>query len=161
MTPSILLIAPESIAKPVTTALRSELGAEVETAAERRAGLARLRRQEFDLVLLEESLIATDPEAADLLYQGASATPLIEINFVISGVQRIVRQVRSALHRRTRDQALARAAASATLQSELSEALAGLLLESQLALREASPEQQPKLRNVVDLANGLRDRLRA
>jgi CheY-like chemotaxis protein len=160
MTATILLIAPESIAQTVAIALRSELGAEVETASDRRAGVARLRRQEFELVLLEESLIATDPDAADLLYQGAATTPLIEINFVISGVQRIVRQVRSALHRRTRDHAQARAAVSATLQSELGETLAGLLLESQLALRDATPEQQPKLRNVVDLANGLRDRLR-
>jgi hypothetical protein len=47
------------------------------------------------------------------------------------------------------------------LQCELNASLAGILLESELALLEASPAQAPKLRHLVQLAGDLRDRLRA
>jgi hypothetical protein len=158
---SILLIAPELAADPIATALRRELDAEVELATTRRAALACLRRRESVLVLIEDYLTSSDPEAAELLYQAAEATPVLEIHCVLSSAERIVRQVRSALLRRSRERSAAEAAAAETLQNELGAALAGILLESQLALREASPAQQPKLRHVVRLASTLRDRLRA
>jgi hypothetical protein len=162
MMPSpILLIAPETSAAPVVAALRRTLDAEVDVAPNRRAGVACLRRREYALVLLEESLTAADPEAADLIYQSAAGAPLLEVNFVIAGPERIVRQCRAALQRRTSDLAHAEAAATLSLHGELNATLAGLLLETQLALRAASPALEPKLRHVVSLASDLRDRLRA
>ena len=53
----------------------------------------------------------------------------------------------------------ARTAATLALQGALRSTLAALLLESQLALREAAPAQQAKLRQVVKLAGELRTRL--
>jgi len=153
----ILLIAPESAA---ADALRRHLDAVVETATNRRAGLAALRRGEYCLVLLDESLAVADAQAADLLYQNAVSAPVLEINFVITGPQRIVRQARAALRRRAHDLSKAREAATAALHSELNASLTGLLLESQLALREASPEQEQKLKHVVELAGKLRNQLR-
>jgi hypothetical protein len=158
--PTILVLAAPSTAASVAEALRARLALDVETAPHRRGGLACLRRQNFSLVLLDEGLAAEDSQATDLLYRSAAATPLLEINFALASADRTVRQVRSALARRDYDRAQARAAASLELQNELSAALAGLLLESQLALREASPAQEPKLRRVVELAAQLRDRLR-
>src|SRR5580658_2628713 len=156
----ILLIAPESAAQAVADALRKSLDAVVETAANRRAGLATLRRGEYCLVLLDESLAAVDAQTTDLLYQNAVSAPVLEINFIITGPQRIVRQARAALTRRAHDQAQARAAVTAALYSELNASLTGLLLESQLALREAGPEQEEKLKRVVELAGKLRNQLR-
>jgi len=156
----ILLIAPETTAIPVSNSLRQELDAVVEISANRRSGLASLRRGEYSLVLLDESIAAADSETTDMIYQSANAAPVLEINFAIAGVPRIVRQVRAALNRRAHDQAQARMAAAAALQSELNASLTGLLLESQLALREATPEQAPKLRHVIELAGDLRNRLR-
>jgi DNA-binding NtrC family response regulator len=156
----ILLIAPESIARAVADALRRSLDVVVETAANRRTGLAALRRGEFCLVLLDEALAAADPQATDLLYQNAVSAPVLEINFIITGPQRIVRQARAALTRRAHDLAQARAAAAATLHGELNASLTGLLLESQLALREACPEHEEKLKHLVELAGKLRHQLR-
>jgi hypothetical protein len=162
MMPSpILLIAPESSATPVVAALRRSLDAEVDVASGRRAGLACLRRREYALVLLEESLTAADPEAADLIYQNAAGAPLLEVNFVIAGPERILRQCRATLQRRASDRAAAESAATHHLHCELNATLTGLLLESQLALRAASPALEPKLRHVVSLASDLRDRLRS
>jgi len=157
----ILLIAPETIAEPIADALRRGLDAAVEVAANRRSGLASLRRGEYALILLEESIAAADSETTDLLYQNAGAAAVLELNFIITGPQRTVRQVRAALTRRAHDQVRARAAVTALLQGELNSSLSGLLLESQLALRAATPELAPKLRHLVELAGVLRNRLRA
>jgi hypothetical protein len=157
----ILLIASEAAALPVAEALRRDLDKQIEVAPNRLSGLSSLRREEYSLVLFDEGLAAADPDSADLMYQAAGAAPVLEINFAISTASRVVRQTRSALLRRAQDEAQARVAATASLQNELSASLTGLLLESQLALRDASPEQAPKLQHLVELAGGLRNLLRA
>jgi signal transduction histidine kinase len=158
---SILLIAPDITGSPVADSIRQHLDAEVQLVPNRRSAIAALRRNDYALILLEENLTLSDPEAVDHLYQAAGAALLLEINLALSNPERVVRQVRAAITRRAHDRAQARAAATESLHHELNSALAGLLLESELALREAGPAQQPKLRHVVELAAGLRDRLRA
>lgn len=158
---SVLLVAPEPAASTVAQALHCELDAEVEVASDSRAALTALRRESFSLILLEENLGAADPEMTQMLYSGAGATPILEINFGLCGVDRVLRQVRSALTRRAQDEAKARRAASLSLHNELNASLTGLLLESQLALRQAGPDLLPTLRHVIDLASGMREQLRA
>ncbi len=159
--PAILLIAPESVAQPIVEALSAELHAEVQTTPSRRAALTLLRRNDFALILIDDSLASTDLATIDLLYQNAGSALLIELNLALSSAARVVRQARSALGRRNQDLATARTAATAILHSELNTALASVLLESELALRDASPTQAPRLRHLVQLAGDLRDRLRA
>jgi signal transduction histidine kinase len=161
MPPTILLIAPESAALPVADALRQDLHAEVEMTPSRRTGVASLRRNDFSLILIDESLATSDTASADLIYQNAGGALVVELNFAISSAARIVRQTRAALARRTQDHAQALAAATSTLHSELNSKLAGILLESELALREATPAQAPRLRHLVKLAGELRNHLRA
>jgi DNA-binding NtrC family response regulator len=157
--PTLLLIAPESASQPIAEALRQDLRAEVETTPSRRAALTSLRRNDFALILIDESLATAD--SIDLLYQNAGSALVLELNLALSSAARIVRQARSALSRRTLDLATAHTAAAAALHSELNSTLAGILLESQLALREAALAQTPRLRHLVQLASDLRDRLRA
>jgi signal transduction histidine kinase len=161
MPPSLLLIAPQAAAQPIADALRADLRTEVETAPNRRAAISSLRRHDFAMILIDESLVSDDSAAADLLYQNAGSALILELNLALSSAARIVRQARSALTRRAQDLATAHTAATATLQSELNNSLAGLLLESQLALRDATPAQTPRLRHLVQLAGDLRERLRA
>lgn len=160
MSRTILLIAPEATAGAVADLLRRELDASIEIAANRRAGLAALRRAEYSLVLLDEALAAADPDAAEIIYQNAVSAPVLEMDFRLSTAPRVLRQARAALARAAHERAQARAAVAATLHSELNASLAGLLLESQLALRSAQPDQAPKLRHLVELAGDLRNRLR-
>jgi signal transduction histidine kinase len=161
MQPVLLLIAPESASLPIAEALRHDLRVEVETTPSRRSALTSLRRNEFALILIDESLATADSVTTDLLYQNAGSALILELNLALSSAARIVRQARSALTRRTQELAKAHTAATAALHSELNTTLAGILLESQLALREASPTQAPRLRHLVQLASDLRDRLRA
>jgi hypothetical protein len=85
------------------------------------------------------------------------------VNFAISGVDRVVRDVRSALHRREEERARALRDAEAHLRSELTEAVTGILLSSQLALEVASVPAavQARLRAVYQLAMSIRQRLEA
>lgn len=159
MPATVLLLASDAAGQPAADALRRSLDAEIQMLSSLRAGLSSLRLYDVSIVLLDETLAAAEPEAADRIYQ-VSAAPVLELNLAISSAPRIVRQVRSALVRRTRDLALAQSAAAALLHSELNQTLSGILLESELALRQATPAQQPKLRELVQLASHLRDRLR-
>lgn len=161
MSPTLLLIAPESVAHPIIEALRTDLRLEVETTPSRRAALTLLRRHDFALILLDETLASDDNATTDILYQNAGSALILELNLGLSSAARIVRQARSAISRRTQDLSTAHIAASSTLHSELNTSLAGILLESQLALRDANPAQAPRLRHLVQLATELRDRLRA
>src|SRR5215471_15487220 len=61
------------------------------------------------------------------------AIPL-QINFAISGVERVVREVPRGAAPRTREQVAARQAVVGLLQSELSSTVTGLLLQCELAL---------------------------
>lgn len=159
MAHSILLIAPEPAATTVAQALRHDLDASVELTPHRRSSLSALKREDFSLILLDESLAAAEPDATQALYAAAGSAPVLEMCFAISGADRVLRQVRSALHRRAQDEAKARAAAAAALGNELNAALTGVLLESQLALRQAGPELMPTLRHLIQLAGELRAQL--
>jgi hypothetical protein len=161
MVPPILLIVPVMAADPTATALRTGLDIAIEAATTRHTALACLRQREYSLILMDEGMAAEDEEATDLIYRSAGSAPVLEINFALSGLARIVRQVRSALTRRAYDRAQAQTAVTLLLQNELNVTLTGLLLESQLLLRDATPQLEPKLRQVVQLAGNLRDRLRA
>jgi hypothetical protein len=161
MPTALLLIAPEFAAEPIAEALRTELHTEVDTTPSRRAALTLLRRNDFALILIDESLASADSATTDLLYQNAGSALILELHLALSSAARVVRQARSALIRRAQNLSTARTAAAAALHSELNTSLAGVLLESELALREASPAQAPRLRHLVQLAGDLRDRLRA
>jgi hypothetical protein len=160
MPPTLLLIAPETTAAPVAAALGQQLKLAVTAVTSRRAAITHLRHTEYVLVLIDESIAAADPDATDLLYATAAATPVLEINFALTNAARAVRQVRAALTRRAHDRASADRDAAVRLHGELNETLTGLLLESELALRSAPSDQKPRLRHVVALASALRDRLR-
>jgi hypothetical protein len=69
----------------------------------------------------------------------------------------------AALSRRTREQSLARRAATAEIETELKSTVAGLLLNSQLALagNQVPSAVAEKLRLVADLAGNLRQQLAA
>jgi signal transduction histidine kinase len=104
-----------------------------------------------------------DPAAAETIWEHAGLAIPLQINFALSGAARLIREIRAALHRREREQMLARRAAAAAIENELKTTVAGLLLHSQLALSssEASSPVADKLRMVADLAGSLRQQLSA
>jgi hypothetical protein len=127
----------------------------------RKAALGALRRREFLAVVVDETMAECDPAAAEAIWDHAGLAIPMQINFALSGATRLIREIRSALHRREREQTLARRAATAAIETELKTTVAGLLLHSQLALSgsEVSSPIADKLRVVADLAGNLRQQL--
>jgi hypothetical protein len=160
---SILIVTGIEGASNCAAAVAAQLDMKVEVASGRKAALAALRHQEFAAVVVDETLAECDPAAAEDLWEHAGLAIPLQINFALSGVLRLTREIRAALHRREREQALARRAATAAIETELKSTLAGLLLHSQLALNDSQmpPLAAEKMRVVADLAGSLRQQLNA
>ena len=114
-------------------------------------------------MVVDETMAECDPAAAEAIWEHAGLAIPLQINFALSGAARLIREIRAALHRREREQTLARRAAAAAIETELKTTVAGLLLHSQLALSgsEIPPPVAEKLRVVADLAGSLRQQLNA
>ena len=160
---SILMVTGIEGARNCAAVVGGKLGMEVEVAEGRKAALVALRRREFIAVVVDETMAECDPAAAEAVWTHAGLAIPLQINFALSGAARLIREIRAALHRREREQTLARRAATAAIECELKSTVAGLLLHSQLALSgsEVSSPVAEKLRVVAELAGSLRQQLSA
>lgn len=148
-------------ARNCASAVSKQLGVDVEVAEGRKVALDTLRRREFLAVVLDETIAECDPAAAEGIWEHSGLAIPLQINFALSGAARLVREIRAALRRREREQLLARRAAAAAMETELKSTLAGLLLNSQLALSGNGiplPVAE-KIRVVAELAGSLRQQL--
>jgi hypothetical protein len=158
---NILMVTGIEGAKNCAQAVGTQLGMEVQVAEGRKAALDALRRREYLAVVVDELLAEYDPATAEAIWEHSGLAIPLQVNFALSGAVRLVREIRSALRRREREQTLARRAAAAAMQTELKSTLAGLLLNSQLAL-SGSDIPSPladKIRMVAELAGNLRQQL--
>ncbi len=160
---SILMVTGIEGARNCAAVVGAQLAMEIEVAEGRKTALAALRRREFLVLIVDETMAECDPAAAEALWANAGLAIPLQINFALSGAARLTREIRAALNRRQREQALARRAAAAAIETELKGTVAGLLLHSELALNggEVPTFVAEKLRVVADLAGNLRQQLNA
>jgi hypothetical protein len=157
---SILMVTGIDGAHDCAKIVGAQLGMEVEVADGRRAALTALRRREFSVIVVDETTAECDPATPETIWEHAGLAIPLQVNFALSGAARLAREIRAGLHRREREQLLARRAAAAAIEAELKSTVAGLLLHSQLALSgEIPPLIAEKLRVVADLAGNLRQKL--
>jgi hypothetical protein len=160
---SILIVTGIEGALNCAAVVAAQLGMDVEVAEGRKAALTALRRREFSAVVVDETMAECDPSAAEAIWERAGLAIPLQINFALSGAPRLIREIRSALHRREREQSMARRAATASIETELKSTVAGLLLQSQLALSgsDGSSPMADRLRLMAELAGNLREQLNA
>jgi hypothetical protein len=160
---SILIVTGIEGARNCAAIVAAQLGMEVEVAEGRKAALAALRHREYSAVVMDETMAECDPASAEAIWEHASLAIPLQINFALAGASRLIREIRAALHRREREQMLARRAAAAAIETELKSTVAGLLLHSQLALTgaEIPAPVAERMRVVADLAGCLRQQLSA
>jgi signal transduction histidine kinase len=160
---SVLIVTGIEGARNCAAVVGTQLGMEVEVAEGRKPALVALRRREFSVVVMDETMAECDPSAAEAIWERAGLAIPLQINFALSGAARLIREIRAALHRREREQTLAHRAAAAAMESELKSTVAGLLLHSQLALSgsEVPTSIADRLRVMADLAGNLRQQLNA
>jgi len=154
----------------ITSSIRAqECAAAIERATRERtqicpklsAAARLLRSAECSALIIDQNLLEADPAAADVVLNEAETAIPVFVNFAICGMDRVLRDVRSALRRREGERIRAVREAEANLRSQLTEALTGILLSSQLAMEvPAVPAAaQARLRSVYQLAMSIRQRL--
>ena len=155
----VLIVTGMEGADNCAATLAKLLGLECEAAQGRKAAISALKRNEYAALVVDEGIVDTDSTGAELIWEHAGLAIPLQINFALSGAQRLAREIRMALNRGERERALAREAAAAAMESELKSTVAGLLLHSQLALADRAIPQPiaDKLRLVADLAGAVRE----
>lgn len=158
---SILIVSGIEGVRNCAEIVSKQIGMKVELAEGRRSALDALRRREFAVVVVDETLAECDPLAADSIWERSGVAIPLQINFALSGAARMIREIRAALHRREKEQKAARMAAREDIGTEIRNIATGLLLQSQLALAEEGVPGHvvQKLRVVEDLAGRLRRQL--
>lgn len=157
----ILLVTPCQRAAECAEALKENTGEEVVVADSLHRAATLLRAEAYRAVVFDQQLLEAEPHEVETAMQHLGTAIPVQINFAVSGVERVVREVRGALRRRTREQAAARQAAAGLLRSELNGTVTALLLQCELA-RETpgiSPAAAEKLQTAYNLVQKLRAQL--
>jgi len=94
----------------------------------------------------------------EVLLQHLGTAVALHVNFAISGIERVIRELRAALNRRKRESLAARRDAEQLLRSELKGTVTALLLTCEIALEVPNlpTPAEDKLRAVYDLAREMR-----
>ncbi len=130
----ILFVTPSERAPECAAALHEATGEEVVVAESLARATTFLRAGCYLAVVLDQYLLEAEPQEAEATLEHLGTAIPVQVNLAISGMERLVREVREAVQRRQRDEMRARHAALAKLQSELNGTVTALLLSVELAL---------------------------
>lgn len=157
----ILLVTTSSRAKDCAAALESGTGHKTQIASSVPHALVKLEAAEYDVLATDQSLVECDLRALDTLLNHCGTAMPIYINLALHSCDRVVREAQVALLRAQRERFNAERLASNELRNELRGEVTGILLNSELALRNRTltPEIAEKLRSVRELAEKMRSRL--
>lgn len=121
----------------------------------------RLREHHYSVVVIDQFVMETEPDDSEQMMEHLGTAYPVYINFAVSGLDRLSREVRSALHRRKREEAVARRAVAEQMNSEMRETLTAMLLSCELAMSvpDVPGPAAEKIRMIDTLARELRLRL--
>jgi len=160
-TTMILLVTTSSRAKDYAAALELGTGHKTQVAGSVPQAITRMQAAEYDLLLTDQSLLEADFRALDTLLNHCGTAIPVYVNLALHSSERIVREVQVALRRAQDERAVAERVAGKILRNELRSEVTGILLNSELALRNGalSPEIADKIKSVRELAEKMRSRL--
>jgi hypothetical protein len=157
----ILVITPTARGQECAQALQLATGRQAHWAQNLQEAVACLREQTYSAAVIDQFLLETEPQVADQMIEHLGTAFPVYINFAVTGMDRLIREVRSALHRRKREEAAAHSAVVEQMRSEMRETLTAMLLSCELAMSVPdipSPATE-KIRAIDNLARELRLRL--
>jgi len=155
----ILLVTPSPRAEECVAAIRQATNEDAIVAESLRKAVSLLRTDSYLAVVLDQFLLETEPHETNAVMEHLGAAIPLQLNLAICNAERLVREVRAAVQRRLCEEAVARRAATNTLQSELNGTVTALLLSCELAL--AAPNLPAEAVEKLQTAHGLVKRLRS
>jgi hypothetical protein len=157
----ILLITPSAAGPQCAESLYAATGQETQWAQSLQEAALRLREQTFSAAVIDQFLLETEPEESDQMIEHLGTAFPVYLNLAVTGMERLVREVRSALHRRKREESAARRSVAEQMHSEMCETLTAMLLSCELAMSvpDVPSPAAEKIRTIDNLARELRLRL--
>ncbi len=157
----ILLITPAARAEDCALAIEQAVAEPVRLAASLQQAAVHLRAEEYSAVVMDQALVEAAPEESQRVLQHMEMATPVFVNFAISGIERVVRELRAALHRRKKEVLVAREAAERALRNELKGTVTAMLLSCEMALQVPSlpPAAEVKLQAIDELAREMRKKL--
>jgi hypothetical protein len=157
----ILLISPHATVRECAAVLSQNFGEATDAVQNLDHATSRLRAQEYSTVIFDQALVESEPNDTDASLQHLGTAIPVFINFGTSNVTRVLKEVRSAMMRRRRDERSARESAEQTLRAELKGIVTAMLLSCELALQDSpsAEAQLDRIRSIHELAMQLRTRL--
>jgi len=157
----ILLITSLAKAQDCAAALQEVTAEPVKVAARPQEAVAQLQAHEFSAVVLDQLLLDAEPDDVETIFKHIGTAVPVYTNFAISGIERVSRELRSAVHRRKREVLIARQEAEQDLRSELKGTITALLISCEMALGVPNLPllAETKMRAVDALAREMRAKL--
>ena len=157
----ILLTTSLPKAQNCASALQEATNEAVEVCATLHEAVMQLEDREFSAVVIDQLLLDSEPEEAETFFKHLGTAVPVYVNFAVSGIERVIRELRSALHRRSKEVLVARREAQQAMSHELRETVTALLLSCEIALEVPGLPTiaEGKLRNLRGLAEVLREKL--
>jgi signal transduction histidine kinase len=159
----ILVITPSARGQECADSLNVATGRQAHWAQNLQEAVTRLREQTYSAAVIDQFLLETEPQESDQMVEHLGTAFPVYINFAVTGMERLVREVRSALHRRKREEASARTSVVEQMRSEMRQTLTAMLLSCELAMSvpDVPGRASEKIRAIDNLARELRVRLQA
>jgi hypothetical protein len=157
----ILLVTTSSRARECAAALEQGTGHKTHVASTVPQAVSKLQAADYDALAIDQSLLEADFRAFDTLLNNCGLAVPLHVNLALQSADRMAREVQVALRRTENEKLLATRAAERVLCNQLRGELTGILLNSELALRQKSisPEVAEKVSSVRELAEKMRSQL--
>jgi hypothetical protein len=157
----ILLVTTSSRARECAAALEQGTGHKTHLATSVPQAVSKLEAADYEGLVIDQSVLESDFRAFDTLLNHCGLAMPLHINLALHSTERVVREIQAALRRADKERLMATHAAGQALRNQLRSELTGILLNSELALRQSSvpPEVAEKLKSVRELAEKMRSQL--
>lgn len=157
----ILIIWNSEKAQECARVIEHAMQEPVRVASHLHEGSELLQSAEYSAVVVDQWITEAEPDPASLVFDHLGMAVPVFVNFGISAVDRILRELRAALSRRGIESALARQSARQVLHDDLKDDVTALLLSCGIALESVGPQDplRTRLEHMEHLLKRIKEKL--
>ena len=157
----ILLVTTSARGRECAAALDCGTGHKTQVAATVPQALGHMQTAEYEVLAIDQSLLEADLRALDTLLNHAGVAVPLYVNLALHSGERVAREAQAALERAVKEKRAALQCVERELRNLLRSEITGILLTSQLALRNSAlpADVVTKLQLMHEMAEKMRTQL--
>jgi DNA-binding NtrC family response regulator len=157
----ILLVTSSSRAKEYAAAMERGTGHQTQVASTVAQALSKIQVADYELLVIDQALLEADGRALDTLLNRCGTAMPVYVTLALHSSERVAREMQVALRRSQEEKRVAERTAGKLLRNQLRSEVTGILLNSELALRQSglAPEIAEKILSMRELAEKMRSQL--